>query len=164
MSALAGEGQLFGHLIAPNLRRRPPRAWSAIGPEADSSILLIELITNALTLSHNSHADLGRDQARNDLFAACTCMFRDRGEGYVCDTKRKIGRQERPRSRANDVAGAEKRVGRREGAERAPLRLRDDRESDLVRRVGPAKAFARNEVEVGALEKKTRACQYCAAA
>jgi hypothetical protein len=34
------------------------------------------------------------------------------------------------------------------GAERAPLRLRDDRESDLVRRVGPAKAFARNEVEV----------------
>lgn len=53
-----------------------------------------------------------------------------RREGYVQKVDESSGRE--------DAAVAEERVGRGEGAERTALELGDDREADLVRRVGPA--------------------------
>ena len=54
-----------------------------------------------------------------------------RREGYVQKANECSGRE--------DAAVAEERVGRGEGAERTALELGDDREADLVRRVGPAR-------------------------
>lgn len=58
---------------------------------------------------------------------------------------------EKARSGPDDVARAEKGVGRREGTECPSLRVRDDRQPDLVRRVRPSETLPRDEVEVGSL-------------
>ena len=58
-----------------------------------------------------------------------------RREGYVQKVDESSARE--------DAAVAEERVGRGEGAERTALELGDDREADLVRRVGPARERVR---------------------